>query len=247
MLECSKCGFNNELGRIFCHQCGAKLDVDKIKPPTPGAKMRRRAVAGARKTVRVVIELGIAIGLIAIIILICLVPEVPPVKPTNAEMVAADTKRLDLQQLVHGTKPGSLEVTDGELNAFLNTIGMDKPKGSGLTLVPVTIRAEFTNGAVKLGYVGELQLGTAVHKQLYLGLAGRLSIEGGEAKFRPTGAWLGRLPIHPKLVEWTGLFQNYFSGLFRKQDAEKQALDKLSSIALTDGHAVLTYQPSASK
>ncbi len=246
MLECSKCGFNNELGRIFCHQCGAKLEVDKIKPPTPGAKMRRRAVASARKTVRVVIELGIAVGLIAVIALICLVPEVPPVKPTNAEMVAADTKRLDLQQLVNGSKAGSIELTDGELNAFLNTLGMEKPKGSGILLAPITIRAEFGNGTVKLGYLGDLQLGS-VHKQVYLGLAGRLSVAQGAVRFEPTGGWIGRLPLHPKLVEWTGLLQNCFSGLFEKQDVEKQALGKLTSITISDGKATLRYQPPASK
>ena len=39
---CPKCNYDNELGRIFCHSCGAKLDLTKIKPPTEGAKMRRR-------------------------------------------------------------------------------------------------------------------------------------------------------------------------------------------------------------
>ena len=32
MIKCEECGHDNELGAIFCRECGAKLDIDNIKP-----------------------------------------------------------------------------------------------------------------------------------------------------------------------------------------------------------------------
>ena len=32
MIKCEECGHDNALGAIFCRECGAKLDIDNIKP-----------------------------------------------------------------------------------------------------------------------------------------------------------------------------------------------------------------------
>jgi len=247
MLTCPKCNFENELGRIFCHQCGNKLDLDKIKAPTEGAKMRRRAAIGARKTFRTVIELAIAGGVILAIWLMCVVPDSQPIKPTNAELVAVDIKRLDLGQLVNGRKPGVMQVTEGELNTFLNTLGLEKPKETGVMFAPVMVRVDFGDGTVKVNYVGELRFGGPVHKQFCFGLAGTPTVGKGTFVFKPTGAWVGKLPIHPKLIELTGGFQNIFAKLFTRLDNERNSLDRLSSITITPEKAVLAYQPAATK
>ena len=104
MLECPKCHFNNELGRIFCHQCGNKLDLDKIKPPSKATRVRRRVTRGALHALRVTIELAVVGVLVLGIALMCMVPNIQPVEPTNAELVAADTKRMDLDRLVRDRK-----------------------------------------------------------------------------------------------------------------------------------------------
>jgi hypothetical protein len=247
MLECPKCGFDNELGRIFCHQCGNKLDLDKIKAPTEGAKMRRKVAGGVRKTVRTLIELAVAAMIVGGLVLICLVPSIKAIKPTNAELVAIDTKRFDLQQLTSGRKAGSIEITPGELNAYLNTLGMEKPTGSGLVFAPVTVHTEFTDHTVRIDYVGEVRIGSSLSKQLYLGLAGTPTAGPGGFAFQPTGAWIGRLPIHPKLIELTGFYLDYFAKLFAKLDNEAKSLEKLSSITVSPDKAVLSYQPPSAK
>ena len=247
MIECPKCHFDNELGRIFCHQCGNKLDLDKIKAPTEGAKMRRRVAGGVRKTVSTLIEIVIGLGLVAIIWLVCLVPDVKPVKPTNADLVGSDTKHRALERLVSGRQVGSLDVTEGELNTYINALGFDRPKGAGIETVPVLLRIDFERGTMKVNYIGELRLGDAIHKQFYFGMTGTPTIEDGNFVFNPSGGWIGKLPIHPKLFEVTGLFQSYLGKLFVKFDAERQALDKLSSITITPDQAALNYQPAPAK
>jgi len=40
MIKCEECGNDNPLGSIFCRQCGAKLDIENIKPTlAPKSKM----------------------------------------------------------------------------------------------------------------------------------------------------------------------------------------------------------------
>ena len=247
MLSCPKCGFDNELGRIFCHQCGNKLDLNQIKAPTEGAKLRRRVAGRAQRIVRISIELIITCALALGIWMMCVVPEVKRVVPTNAELIGADNKRLELSKLVDGNKPGSVEVTEGELNAFLNSLGFDRPKGAGLEVVPLTVRSDFADGSIKITFHGEIHFGDFAKKELYLAMSGVPTADGNYFEFKPTGGWIGTLPIHPKLLELTDLFQNYFGRVFGRLDEDRRALYKLTSITVTPQKAVLTYQPPAAK
>lgn len=40
MIKCSKCGYENNVGRVFCDQCGTKLDVKKLSSEELAARMR---------------------------------------------------------------------------------------------------------------------------------------------------------------------------------------------------------------
>jgi len=74
MLTCSKCGYDNELGRIFCHSCGAKLDLSNIKSPSQGgAKLKRKGGTGGKLVGRTIVIL-ILVALIAVIYLAAQVP-----------------------------------------------------------------------------------------------------------------------------------------------------------------------------
>ena len=245
MLECPKCGFNNELGRIFCHQCGNKLDLEKIKAPTKGARMRRRMKSGASRLIRIVIETAVAGVLLLGIVLMCLVPDLPPVRPTNAELVAADTKRMELEQMTYRTRPASLEVTPAEVNAFLHSLSFDKPKGTGIEVVPVQLRVDFGEGTVTASFLSEMRFGTLFGKRLFLSMTGAPVITPGGFDLKPTSGRIGSLPVPAKLLDQTDFVQKWFGRIFARLDTERQALDKLSSITVTSERAVLKYEPPA--
>ena len=40
LLKCHECGHENQLGAIFCRDCGAKLDVEKMRPEVKDAKAK---------------------------------------------------------------------------------------------------------------------------------------------------------------------------------------------------------------
>lgn len=240
MLECPKCNFNNELGRIFCHQCGNKLDLSQIKAPTEGQKLRRRAKRSVSRVIRVTLELIIAVVLIAVIVLICLVPEVKPFKPSNAESLAADTKRMDLEQIVNSRKGGRALVTETDINSFLSSLTFSKPAGNGLEVTPEALRATLGDGAVKLEFTGLVHFGTIYNKRIYFGYEGLPEIRGEQLVFQPTGGWIGKLPIAPVILSSVPFFDNIFGSLFRNLTDEKKVLDRLTAITITKQGAHLT-------
>lgn len=234
MLECPKCQFDNELGRIFCHACGTKLDLSKIKPPTQGAKMRRRVKNRVVSTVRLVIELVLIAVFLLGIALICLVPDVKPFQPSSVELVSTEAKRNALDKLVSARKGGTVTITEPELNTFLNTLGYDKPTGKGIEVTPVALRATLKDGAILVEFVANVHFWTAFEKQAYLAYECAPVIREGQCQFLPKGGWVGRLPLHPRLLDGVPLVGDYFARLFNNlKDDKKRLLDSLTKVSVT--------------
>ncbi|MEI8314039.1 MAG: zinc ribbon domain-containing protein [Verrucomicrobiota bacterium] len=230
MLICPKCSYDNELGRIFCHSCGDKLDLSNIKPATPAEKKLRQVKRTATPVIRRSIELAVAGVVLLSIVLVCLVPAIAPVMPTNNELVAADGKQMDLQKLVNSQKSGKLTVTAAELNAFLNQKPFDKPTGSDVSIMPVVRRASLCDGRVKVELLATAHFGTMYDKSLYFAYEGQPMIVAGRFVFKPTGAWLGQLPIHPRLPVLMPLFEQRITSLIQELTGEQALLDKLTAI-----------------
>jgi hypothetical protein len=68
-------------------------------------------------------------------------------------------------------------------------------------------------------------------------------MEGGHFVFKPIGGAVGSLPIHPWILETTGIFDRYYAKLFGNLGQEKQMLDALTSVSVTTKEVLLTYQP----
>jgi len=233
MLICPKCGYDNHLGLVFCHACGEKLNLENIKPPTPVEKKRQQLQRGTKRTVKTILDIAIAVVLILGVVLICLTPSVAPVQPTDDELSASGAKRADLEKLVNDHKSGQVVVTESELNTFFSKKPFDKPNGQGIEMTTVALRTSLSDGCVKVEFLGTAHFGAIFDKNLYLGYAGQPSVAGGQFVFKPTGAWLGRLPIHPIILRAMPFIGSRLGRLFGGLNDEKALLDKLTSIDVT--------------
>lgn len=247
MILCPKCSFDNELGRIFCHQCGAKLDLDKIKPTSgPGRIVRRKKQASPRRLWRIAIEVVMLAVFIWVIYLMTRTPEIQPLRPTNADLMATDNKRVSLERVIYQGKPMAtayqLKITTAELNTYLNSKGWDKPVKQGFNVVPIALRVELNRGVVTLSFLGTARWGEGLSKKIFLSYTGLPSIHDGHFEFAPVAASIGDLPIHPAILAHTSLMQNYFQQLFNKLKGEKELLDQLSSITVERDDILLVYQ-----
>jgi len=245
MVICQKCGYDNELGRIFCHSCGTKLNLSEIKSPSQGGKSlaKKKAGTAAGKTIVRVINVAILVIVIAVICLAAQVPSVRPISTANDDLSSVDKKRFELDDLVAQKQPKTIKVNETELNAFIGTLGLPKGGGGFMELSPTRLQLEFGDGVVRAIFLSKLHLGGSLDKQVYLSYTGVPTIEGGQFVFKPVGGAVGSLPINPWILAKTGLFDRYYARVFGNLGQEKQVLDALSSISVTPKEAVLAFQP----
>jgi hypothetical protein len=244
MVICSKCGYDNELGRIFCHSCGAKLNLSEIKSPSQGGKdltkkKRRSTGRMLKRTIGVLILVGIA----AVIFLALQVPTLRPISTLSEDLTSVDKKRFELDGLSLSTSPRTIAISETELNAFIDTLGLQKSEAKGLSLIPSKLQIELGDGFVTAIYISKIHLGASLEKQLCLTYSGVLAIERGHFVFKPTGGAVGSLPIHPWILEKTGIFDRAYGRLFGNLGQEKQMLDSLASVSVTPKEVLLTYRP----
>ena len=244
MVICSKCGYDNELGRIFCHSCGAKLDLSEIKSPSQGGKdLTKRKSGGMGRMLRRTINIVILLVIVTAIFLALQVPGLRPISTSSEDLTSIDKKRFELDGLNLQKSPRTIAINETELNAFIDTLGLQKGEAKGVSIVPSKLQVELGDGFVTAIYISKIHLGGSFEKQLYLTYSGVPTMEGGHLVFKPTGGAIGSLPIHPWILEKTGIFDHYYARLFGDLGQEKQMLDSLASISVTPKEVLLTYQP----
>jgi hypothetical protein len=244
MIACSKCGYDNELGRIFCHSCGAKLNLTEIKAVSQGGKsLVKRSKDGSGKIISRVVSIAILAVVVGVLFLAFQVPNIRPISTSSEDLVLSDKKRAALDELAAQKVPNAITVTEGELNAFIQGVGFQNSQGSGLAVVPIKLQIELGDGVVTAVFLGKLHIAGSVEKQIYLSYTGVPTIEDGHFVFKPTAGALGALPVSTWFLVKTGLFDHYFAKLFVQLDKEKQVLDSLSSISVASQSVVLNYQP----
>ena len=85
MVTCPKCGYDNELGRIFCHSCGTKLNLQEIKSTNEGGRAlkKKKGRSPIGRLVRGTINVAIPVALIVTVYLAVQVPGIRPISTTN--------------------------------------------------------------------------------------------------------------------------------------------------------------------
>ncbi len=89
MIKCSKCGYENQLGSIFCRGCGEKIDTSALDPQANGKVPGVEMADGKKKKKKgfgtfSLILLLILAGLIALVVLILSPGDAPEyTKPAN--------------------------------------------------------------------------------------------------------------------------------------------------------------------
>src|SRR5277367_1368122 len=142
MVICSKCGYDNELGRIFCHSCGAKLNLSEIKSPSQGGKDLTKKKKRKGGLLARLIQIVIAVVVVAVIVLILQVPALRPISTSSEDLTSIDKKRFELDGLSLQKSPRTISISETELNAFVDTLGLQKSEAKGVSVVPTKLQVE---------------------------------------------------------------------------------------------------------
>lgn len=239
-LICKECSYENEPERVYCHNCGSKLDrsllpkEDQRKREDP-AKAQRRirrmtnpGVNPVASAIRTFISVLFGAIFVASLVLMAREPADVP-KPVSGVLPRLITS--ELMNVISTPQPSSLILTEQEINAYLGTGKVQKASG--------LLGVEYKRSAVSLKPgEGRLWVEKALYGySIYFSTIYRAEVVGGKMKLTNGGGSIGRLPIHPLLMQYIDqvMFRDVFTAL--KRDYEM--LMKAQYVKIEQGRATV--------
>jgi len=249
-LTCKQCNYANEPERVYCHNCGAKLDRTLL--PKEPAKVSKENQEKAAKRVRKMINpargfftnwhrallnsLCAAVS-VASLIQMSRPPAGIPSIPTKEELLEVPPLLEQIEELQLVQSPQTRQLPEKIINLYLYSA--IKTRGD-------TSDDYFKFDRAFLNLDKDVVRFTAQESvfnyPIYAGAMYKVSIAGGKMVATNIGGNLGRLPVHPMIMEYCG---SAFQSLWNALQREKSLLDRMQSIAIQPGVFLFTTKPHA--
>ncbi len=246
-LLCPECRHENEAERVYCHNCGAKLNRTEAVP-IPGKTDDAETVATRERLRKMMDNRGVktrqfffkyaklllAACIAAALIQMFLAPDLPPV---GKDLELGPQIGLDLENAIlqhHGTQ---LTYTEDQVNAYL--VGALKRKKTTLLDKPML---DFQRGIVHFdeGMFRMTVVRSCFGCSLYSSAFYRVNLQNGKLSATGEGGAIGRMPIHPQLMQ----FANFLVGdAFKALEQDRKEVEKLAAIEF-HSHAVVMTAPT---
>ena len=239
-LICPECRRENEPERIYCHDCGARLDrtaLAKAVPKGEDVKETQRRLrtmldpqrAKMRhlffKTSKVILGAFV----LAAVIQMILPPDVPP-RAKTGDFPPQINLDLENAALNHSTTP--LQYTETQVNAYLGSALKSKQAALSKWL-------QFERAIVKF----DETVCSVTAERSYFGLSvftttsSKVTIQNGTLTATNNGGRIGRLPVHPLVMKYA---DPLFADLWTALERERKSVAKMSAIEFHPQAVVLT-------
>ncbi|HEX4638773.1 MAG TPA: zinc ribbon domain-containing protein [Chthoniobacterales bacterium] len=236
-ILCPECRHENEAERIYCHNCGERLDrsavLAKEKSKDPGEERRRlqRMMEGPsklRQNFIAVSKVALAAAGAAALVLMALPPEVPA-----STKVVPPQIDLDLENAAAFRKAGPFEYSQEQVNAYLSYRLTSKKKALNKPFLDfVRATASFHDGACTIAMERSLFGYSIFTRSSY-----RVEASGGKSGAQNLGGWIGEFPIHPAIMKYGDIV---FADLWAALDREHRLVAKMAGVNFHDAGVTIT-------
>jgi hypothetical protein len=242
-LICPECRRENEAERIYCHDCGARLDrssLAKIAPKGEDAKETQRRLRTMLDPQRVKMRLlffkisKLVLGAFAAAALIqMLVPPEAPARPKSGEF--PPQINLDIENAAMNQTSPPLRYTEAQVNAYLGSALKSKQAALSKLLQFDRAFVNFDENVCRITAQRSL-----FGYPIFTSTSSKVTVENGTLKASNNGGKIGRLRIHPALMKYA---DPIFSDLWTALDRERKAVAKMNAIELRPQEVVLIPKP----
>lgn len=235
-LTCPECRRENEAERIYCHDCGARLDRSVLanrktaKIETAEELHKRMVGMFSQRRVRAKLfffktaKLILAACAAAVLVEILIPPDVPPA--VKAETLPPQIN-LKLETLTESRQPQTIQFSEEDVNAYVaNVLKRKKEKVEHLLLGFERAILGFTEGNCRVTMERSV-----FGYSIFTFCDYDVQIKNGQVTATPRSAAIGRMPIHPSVLPYAGFL---FSDAVGAMDGEHKLLNKVGSIQLHD-------------
>ena len=238
-LVCPECQRQNEPERIYCHDCGARLDrsslarvAPKLEDPEQTQRRLKRLLDPTRarmkylflRTSRIILGAAAVAGLLQMV----LPPDVPE-KPKTAEL-SQISMEIEHALEIHSTTP--IQYTETQVNGYLASSLRSKKAALSKVLQFERAIVKFDEKTVRLTVERSL-----FGFSLYTSTSYRVTLQNGTLTASNQGGKIGRLAIPSSVMTYGGII---FQDLFTALDRDKKLVSKMGSIEFHPQHVILT-------
>ena len=241
-LACPECRRDNEAERIYCHDCGARLDRSALASFKTGKKetseelhKRMRGMFSQRRVRARLLFFKIAKLLLiacasAAAVEILIPPDVPPLVKSEGFPPQIN---LSLETLTESRQPQAMRFSEEGVNAYLaNALKRKMNKLNHPLIGFERALVAFTEGNCRV-IIERSIFGYSI----FTSGDYAVQIEGGKVTASPKSGEIGRMPIDPKMMSYAGFL---FSDAVAVMDREHKLLNKVGSIQLHEKEIVVT-------
>jgi hypothetical protein len=231
-LTCPECRRDNEAERIYCHDCGARLDRSALagrkngKVETAEELHRRLRGMFSQRRVRArllffkIAKMMLIACATAAVVEILTPPDVPPA--VKSEEFPPQIN-LNLETLTESRQPQSMQFSEEGVNAYLASALKRKKEKLNHPLISFQrALVAFTEGNCHVTIERSI-----FGYSIFTSGDYALQIEGGKVTASPKSGAIGRMPIHPSVMPYAGFL---FSDAVAVMDREHKLLNKVGSI-----------------
>ncbi len=244
-LSCPECRHENEAERVYCHECGARLDRSPLashkgaKPETPEQIHKRMRSLFARRQFKARLflikaaKLIVAAAAASVAFEMLIAPDLPET-PKSAALPPQIS--LNLERLTQSRQPPLLRYSEEEVNGYIGNIVKNKKDKLNHPLI------NFERAVVLFS---EDNCRVTIERSIFgysIYTSGTYSVQADDGKLNVStrGGAIGRLPIHPYLMQYGGLL---FGDAVALMDRERKLLARVGSIQMHEKEVSLTATP----
>jgi len=242
-LICPECRRENEAERIYCHDCGARLDrtaLAKVAPKGEDVKdtqrrLRKMLDPQGVKMRHLFFKISkVILGALATaaVIQMLLPPDLPP-KPKTGEFPPQINLDLEKALLNHQTTP--LQYTEAHVNGYLANVVKSKQKALSKLLHFERAIAHFEETTCRI--TAERSL---FGMSFYTSTSSKVVVQSGSLNATNIGGSIGRMPIHPAIMKYADAM---FADLWAALDGDRKSVAKMEAIEFHPEAVVLVPKP----
>lgn len=244
-LICAACAHKNEPERVYCHNCGEKLDRSVLPKPeekkeweNPEQTQKRVKKlmdpkrGWLRRDVKIFVQIIAFAAAIAAFILFWQAPDfVPPMRPENIPNRDAS----DLWRRAMAAKtPVTIELTDPEINYHLSRmLKATESSVPGLKFDRTFIHCE-------TGIITIFAQYSLWDFPMYGSISYHPFVKDGVFSTETVGVHLGRIAVHPKAMV---LGELALASVFKALEDDKKLLNRLAAVTIGEGVITFTTKP----
>lgn len=244
-LVCPECQRQNEPERIYCHDCGARLDrsaLAKVAPKMEDPKQTQRRLKQLLDPGRIKMRLmffkisKLILGAAALAVLIEMLLPSRDV-PERSKNIDLQQINLDLENAITSHSAAPLQYSEAQVNNYLVSVVKNKHAALSKYLEFERAFVNFNEGVCRITVERSL-LGFSV----FHAISSNVALHDGTVTTSTVGGSIGRMPIHPIIMKFGDVL---FTDLWAALDREKKSVSKMGAIEFRPKTVILTPKVAA--